>query len=299
MRKPSWLKTTLPPPALVAPVVGLLRELGLHTVCEGARCPNRPRCFSRGTATFMILGERCTRSCPYCAVPGGAPEPPDPGEPERVAEAVARLGLAHAVITSVARDDLPDGGAGQFAATIWAIRRRCPGTVVEVLVPDFRGDRQALDDVLAAAPDILNHNVETVPRLYARVRPEGDYGRSLELLRRAAAGGRVVTKSGLMLGLGEAEEEVLGVLADLRRAGCAVVTLGQYLQPTPAHLPVAEYLPPVRFAAYRRAAREMGFRFAVAGPLVRSSFHAGDVFRCLFPGERCPPGSNPSTSPTR
>lgn len=279
-RKPRWLKAKLALSPRGATVNRLIRELDLHTVCQSALCPNRSRCFSRGTATFMILGDRCTRRCPYCAVAAGPRGLPDPREPERVAEAVCTLGLRHAVVTSVARDDLPDGGAAHFAATIRAIRHRRPAATIEVLVPDFGGCADPLRVVLEAGPDVFNHNVETIPRLYPRVRPEGDYQRSLAVLAGARAlAPRSLTKSGLMLGLGEREEEVLAVMGDLRRAGCDLLTLGQYLRPSPAHLPVEEYIHPRRFAAYRRAALAMGFRAAFAGPLVRSSFHAGDLYR--------------------
>ncbi len=281
-RKPPWLKVRVAATAAGATVARALADLGLGTVCRAARCPNRGRCWGRGTATFLILGDRCTRRCPFCAVTSGDPLPPDPEEPERVAAAAVRLGLRHVVITSVTRDDLPDGGAAHFAATVEAVRRRCPGATVEVLVPDFGGAPGALEAVLAAGPHVLAHNVETVPRLYPSVRPGASYERSLALLARARrAGGRLVTKSGLMLGLGEREEEVRRLLRDLRAAGCDVVTLGQYLQPSPQHLPVAEYVPPARFAAFRRLALSLGFRAALAGPLVRSSYHAGDLYRAL------------------
>lgn len=263
--------------------------LDLHTVCESARCPNRGHCWSQGTATFMILGDVCSRRCPYCAVASGFPTPLDGGEPERVAEAAHRLGLRHVVVTSVARDDLTDGGAGHFAATISALRQRLPQAVVEVLVPDFRGRREDLLAVLRAGPHILNHNVETVPRLYPQVRPEGQYRRSLNCLEAARElDPRVVTKSGLMVGLGEEPGEVAEVMADLHRAGCQVLTIGQYLQPTLYHLPVVEYVTPAQFAAYRRQGLDMGFGAVFAGPLVRSSYHAGDIFRLLYPGAGTP-----------
>lgn len=281
--KPPWLKSPLGFGPRAGTLARTLGGLGLPTVCREARCPNRSRCWSRGTATFLLLGDRCTRRCPFCAVEGGSPDPPSREEPRRVAEAVARLGLRHVVLTSVTRDDLPDGGAAHFAATVAAVRARCPAATVEVLVPDFGGAPGALEAVLAAGPHVLAHNVETVPRLYPSVRPGASYDRSLALLTRARrAGGRLVTKSGLMLGLGEREEEVHRVLRDLRAAGCDVVTLGQYLQPSPAHLPVAEYLPPARFAAYRRLARALGFRAACCGPLVRSSYQAGELYRRLL-----------------
>jgi lipoic acid synthetase len=254
---------------------GLLRASGLHTVCEEARCPNIGECFQNGTATFLILGDVCTRACAFCAVTSGRPARLDLAEPLRVARAASCLGLRHAVVTSVTRDDLPDGGASVFAATIRAIRRLSPGTSVEVLISDFQGSRQAMAAVMAAGPDILNHNVETVPRLYRRVRPKAVYGRSLELLARAREmDGDVITKSGLMVGLGEEHEELLAVMADLLAAGCDVLTIGQYLQPTPRHRPVARYYHPDEFAELARAGRRLGFRHVEAGPLVRSSYHA-------------------------
>jgi lipoic acid synthetase len=281
-RIPQWLVPRAPKRPQLERLGGELKAMGLHTVCQSARCPNLGECFGRGTATFMILGDRCTRDCRFCAVQPaeGGPALPDPNEPRRVAEAADRLGLRHVVVTSVTRDDLADGGAGQFAATIGAIRELLPAARVEVLVPDFGGDWEALQVVLVAAPDVLNHNVETVPRLYPQVRPQADYQRSLALLRRAgesAEGRPVVTKSGLMVGLGESEEEVLGVLDDLRRAGVAAITIGQYLQPTRSHLAVAEYVRPEQFERYGQKARAMGFRHVMSGPLVRSSYHAADL----------------------
>jgi len=254
-----------------------LRRGGLHTVCESARCPNLAECFGRPTATFMILGNRCTRGCGFCAVAAGAPLAVDEREPEAVAAAAAELGLRYVVVTSVTRDDLSDGGAGQFAATVRAIRSRLPGAKVEVLVPDFGGSAAALATVLAARPAVLNHNVETVPRLYARVRPQADYGRSLTLLARAAQGGGSRVKSGLMVGLGEDKGEVLGVLEDLRRAGCSVVTIGQYLQPRRDRLPVARYWAPEEYEELAAAGRALGLT-VFAGPLVRSSYMAERVF---------------------
>jgi lipoic acid synthetase len=275
--KPEWLRIRLTTDRSFPLVRGLVGDLKLHTVCEEARCPNIYECYSHGTATFMLMGDTCTRGCRFCAVGKGKPQALDPEEPARVAEAVARMGLRHAVITSVNRDDLDDGGAGHFAATIRAVRRRNPVAAVEVLIPDLQGDWEALELILAADPDVLNHNTETVPRLYQRVRPGARYERSLELIRRAAAGRRrpeMRTKSGLMLGLGEALEEVLGVAADLRRHGCEVLTLGQYLQPTPHHLPVERYVPPAEFSALKQAALGLGFVHVESGPLVRSSYHA-------------------------
>ncbi len=255
-----------------------LGAMGVHTVCQSARCPNVGECFGRGTATFMILGDICTRDCRFCAVEHGVPGPPDSDEPRRVAEAAKMLLLSHVVVTSVTRDDLPDGGASQFAATIGAVRELLPEGRVEVLVPDFEGDWRALQIVLSEAPDVLNHNVETVPRLYAEVRPQAHYERSLELLRRAAESRcGAVTKSGFMVGLGETEAEVNALLNDLRRAGVDSVTVGQYLQPTREHLPVAEYVTPGRFEAYAEAGRKLGFRSVMSGPLVRSSYRAGEL----------------------
>jgi lipoic acid synthetase len=274
-RKPPWLKVPFPGGAQYLRVKGLLRSSGLHTVCEEARCPNVGECFESGTATFLILGDICTRACAFCAVNSGRPAGLDAAEPLRVARAASRLGLRHAVVTSVTRDDLPDGGASIFAATIRAIRRLSPGTSVEVLIPDFQGSRDALAAVMAARPDVLNHNLETVPRLYRRVRPRAVYGRSLDLLARAKEmDGDVKTKSGLMVGLGEEREELLAVMADLVAVGCQVLTIGQYLQPTARHLPVARYYHPDEFAELAREGRRLGFRHVESGPLVRSSYHA-------------------------
>ena len=257
----------------------LLRESALHTVCEEARCPNLGECFSRGTATFMLLGDRCTRRCGYCAVGTAKPLAPDPAEPERVARAAAGLALRYVVLTSVNRDDLADGGAAHFAATIEAVRRALPAAQVEVLTPDFKGERRALETVLAAAPDVFNHNIETVPRLFARLRPQGRYRLSLEVL--AAAGEvrpGVPIKSGLMLGLGETDAEVLEVLHDLHGSGVSILTLGQYLRPTREHEPVHRYLPPEAFARLEQEARRIGFPTVYSGVFVRSSYNADEVF---------------------
>ena len=288
MRKPDWLKVSLPANGELGRVRGLLRGLELHTVCQSAMCPNLGHCFASGTATFMILGDHCTRTCGFCAVAKGHPAPLDPGEPERVAEAARQLGLSHVVVTSVTRDDLPDGGAAHFAATIKALRRAVPGASIEVLIPDLRGDPAGLETVLAAGPTVLNHNVETVPSLYPRVRPQADYRRSLEVLRRAKAWGaedgrRLLTKSGLMVGLGEIPAEVSAVMTDLRQAGCDLLTIGQYLRPSRHHLPVEEYVPPAVFEQYQRQGEALGFAGVYAGPLVRSSFHAGEVLRGVNP----------------
>jgi lipoic acid synthetase len=282
IRKPVWLKRRLPTGEAFHQVQALIDSGRLHTVCQEAKCPNIWECFSHRTATFLIMGERCTRNCGFCAVAAGPPGPLDPGEPARVAAAAARMGLAYVVVTSVTRDDLADGGAAHFAAVIREIRRAIPEAEIEVLIPDFQGDAEALATVLAAQPSVLNHNVETVPRLYPRVRPQADYGRSLALLRRAAATAPgIPVKSGLMLGLGEAPEEVRQTLRDLRRTGCRILTLGQYLRPSPQHLPVERYLPPEEFAEWRREALAIGFSEAASGPFVRSSYHAKESFERL------------------
>src|SRR5262245_56035595 len=276
-RLPSWLKRKLPRGNGNFFTEHLLRELRLETVCETARCPNRPECYSRRTATFMILGNVCTRPCGFCSVPRGTPEELEDDEPARVAEASARLDLRHVVITSVTRDDLPDGGADHFYRCILAVRERT-GAAVEVLTPDFLGDWAAIDRVLEARPEVYNHNMETVPRLYRKVRGRADYQRSLDLLahvKRRAPG--TVTKSGLMLGLGETAEELLDVLADLRAVGCDTLTLGQYLAPTLKHIPVVRYVPPAEFDALAVLARSLGFRQVASGPFVRSSYHADEM----------------------
>jgi lipoic acid synthetase len=278
--KPPWLKIRFPSGPEYEQTRRLIRQGRLHTVCQEACCPNMFECFSRHTATFLILGDHCTRDCAFCAVKHGPLQPPDADEPRRVAEAASEMGLAYVVVTSVTRDDLPDGGAGQFAATIAALRRRIDGVRVEVLIPDFQGDPEALSIVLDARPDVLNHNLETVPRLYPAVRPQAVYERSLELLAAAARrAGRIPTKSGLMLGLGETDAEIRRSLDDLRGAGCRLLTLGQYLQPGPENHPVVRYVTPDEFGRWRRRALEMGFDEAVAGPFVRSSYLAEETFR--------------------
>jgi lipoyl synthase len=281
-RKPPWLKRRLPTDASFQEVRGLIEKGNLHTVCQEAKCPNIWECYAHQTATFLIMGSRCTRNCRFCSVATGPPESLDPQEPGRVAAAAARMGLKYAVVTSVTRDDLPDGGAAHFAATIREIRRRIPGARVEVLIPDFQGDRSALLAVLEAKPDVLNHNIETVPRLYPTVRPQADYLRSLTLLQRAReCDPALVTKSGLMLGLGEEAPEVRRTLQDLRAADCRILTLGQYLQPSPEHLPVIRYVTPEEFEDWRRSALEMGFAEVASGPFVRSSYHAKESFNAL------------------
>ena len=274
-RKPAWLKVRAPGGPNYMRLQALMRERKLHTVCEEARCPNIGECWEERTATFMILGDVCTRRCGFCAVAHGRPEWEDWGEPDRVGRTVAEMGLAHVVVTSVNRDDLADGGSEIFARTITAIRREAPGCRVEVLIPDFQGSAAALDTVLRARPDVLNHNIETVPRLYREVRPGSRYERSLELFGRARRHETApVVKSGMMLGLGESLEEVRATMADLHAAGVELLTLGQYLRPSPRHLPVVRYVPPEEFAALGAEGRALGFRHVEAGPLVRSSYHA-------------------------
>ncbi|HEX7697789.1 MAG TPA: lipoyl synthase [Candidatus Acidoferrum sp.] len=277
--RPDWLRVKFFGGERFQDLKRTMRTLDLHTVCESARCPNMGECWEHGTATFMILGDICTRACGFCAVPSGKPVgPPDEDEPLRVAEAVERLGLRYAVVTSVNRDDQPDGGAHIFARTIKEIRRRVPGCKVEVLIPDFRGDWNALDVVLAVRPDILNHNTETVPRLYRQVRKGAVYERSLELLRRSKeAHPEVPTKTGLMLGLGEEKDEVLATMEDLATQGTDILTLGQYLQPTREHLPIVRYVHPNEFTEYKVQGEALGFKHVEAGPLVRSSYHAFDM----------------------
>jgi len=275
-RKPPWLKVKAPGGATYGDVKRMMRELRLHTVCEEARCPNVGECWEHKAATFMILGDVCTRNCAYCAVAHGTPAPLDTHEPVRLAEAVARLGLRHVVITSVDRDDLPNGGAEVFAACITEIRQRLPETSVEVLIPDFKGSAAALQLVIDARPDILNHNLETIERLYRIARPGGRYTRALELLRRAreTAPPEVLTKSGIICGLGEEWDELIAAMRDLRAHGVQIITLGQYLRPSADHLPVARWYTPDEFAELRRIGHALGYRHVEAGPLVRSSYHA-------------------------
>jgi lipoic acid synthetase len=280
LERPEWLKVRLSTTGEYEEVRAMMRRLSLVTVCEEARCPNIHECWARErTATFMLGGDVCTRRCGFCAVGKGTPAPLDPGEPARVAEAAAELGLSHAVVTAVNRDDLEDGGAAHFAGTIRAIRERVPGCTVEVLIPDFCGSEAALDAVLDEEPEILNHNMETVARLYRRVRPQAVYERSLELLaradrRRREKGSAMRTKSGVMVGLGETMDELVAALADLRAAGCDIATLGQYLQPHEHRLPVEKYYTPGEFETLRREGETLGFSRVEAGPLVRSSYHA-------------------------
>ena len=279
LRKPPWLKKRIPSFQDLRKIRSILTETELHTVCEEARCPNLGECFLLGTATILILGKVCTRNCGFCAVEHGTPAPLVKAEPEHVAQAVKRMGLRYVVITSVTRDDLPDGGASHFARTIRAIRALDQRIKVEVLVPDFRGDLDSLDIVLSAGPDVLNHNVETIPRLYPVVRPEANYKRSLNLLRRSKeTHPSILTKSGFMLGLGETKEEVVTLLQDLREAGCDFLTIGQYLQPRSDRLRVVRYIPPEEFSVYQKIGEGVGFRRVASGPFVRSSFHASQMF---------------------
>lgn len=278
--KPSWLKRRLPSGKTYESVRTLLEKSCLHTVCQEAKCPNLWECFSRKTATFLIMGPRCTRNCRFCAVEHGPMTSPDPNEPARIAEAVQALNIEYVVVTSVTRDDLEDGGADHFAATIRSIRKVKPNSRVEVLIPDFKGSEKALDIVLKARPDVLNHNLETVKRLYPEVRPESVYERSLQLIRRAHIGcPGLPVKSGLMLGLGETRNEIEKALQDLLNNGCSLLTLGQYLQPSKSHLPVVKYISPETFESLRQAALQMGFRKVASGPFVRSSYHAKELFQ--------------------
>jgi lipoyl synthase len=277
--KPDWLRVKAPQLERVGSVKEILRDLALNTVCEEASCPNIGECFSNGTATFLIMGPACTRACPYCDIDfEKKPQALDPTEPLRLAEAVGRMHLKHVVITAVNRDDLPDGGAAQFAQCIRAVRDRSPGTTIEVLIPDLCGNWDALNVILDAEPEVLNHNTETIPRLYRRVRPQGNYERSLELLRRSRDRAPwVYTKSGIMLGLGETNAEVEATLQDLRSVDCDILTLGQYLQPTPKHLPVDRFPTPAEFDHFRTIGEAMGFLQVVSSPLTRSSYHAEQV----------------------
>jgi lipoic acid synthetase len=277
-KKPSWIKVRLPSNPVFWSTKALVSDLKLHTVCEEAQCPNRWECWSQGTATFMIAGDRCTRACGFCAVKTAKPFALEVDEPDRVAEATKRMKLNHVVITAVARDDVSDGGAEHFARTIEAVRRENPGIVIEILVPDFNGKDDALATVMAARPHIFNHNLETVERLTPLVRSRAQYHRSLHVLKRAGemSEGRVATKSGIMLGLGETESEIFQAMDDLREAGVTVLTMGQYLRPSEKHLPVVEYVHPDRFAFLKDLAERKGFRHVASGPLVRSSYHAAD-----------------------
>ncbi len=279
-RRPSWLVQRAPKPEDLTRMAALLKEHGLHTVCEEARCPNQGECFSQRTATFMILGKVCTRDCAFCSVSPGTPVSPDPEEPLRVARAAKALGLAHVVVTSVTRDDLKDGGAHHFASTIHAIRDLLPQSAIEVLIPDLQGDAAPLEVILEARPHILGHNLETVPRLYPPIRPQADYARSLRILSLAKEKGRgILTKSGLMLGLGETIKEVEEVMVDLRGASCDLLALGQYLQPTPRQTPVKGHIHPAIFSQLKQKAEKLGFAHVASAPFVRSSYHSEEAYQ--------------------
>lgn len=273
LRLPPWLRVSLPKSPVYSGTVNLLKDLRLNTVCQGARCPNQFECFAHGTATFLILGANCTRNCAFCNIGLGKAEAVDPDEPSRLAEAVSRMNLRHVVVTSVTRDDLPDGGAGHFAATVRAIRSALPEAKIELLIPDFRGDEAALTLVIAEAPDIINHNLETPPDHYPRIRPQADYRQSLELLERVKKAG-LTAKSGFMVGLGETDDEVLGVLRDLAAVNCDIVTIGQYLSPSRKHMPAQRYVTPETFEEYAAYGRSLGIRQMFSAPLARSSYHA-------------------------
>lgn len=276
LRKPEWLKVRLGGGEHYGGVSGTLERGSLHTICRSGSCPNLGECWRAGTATFMILGDICTRSCRFCAVKTGRPLPPDEEEPMRVADAVKEMNLRHAVITSVDRDDLPDGGASFWARVVRVVREVSPGTTLETLVPDFKGRAEDIGTVVEASPEVISHNIETVERLTPEVRVQARYRRSLDVLRLMKEMGAPRTKSGIMLGLGETEDEILATLSDMRSVGVDIVTIGQYLQPTRNHLPVREYVAPETFARYKEQALQMGFRFVQSGPLVRSSYHAAD-----------------------
>lgn len=279
VRRPEWLRLSPLDPKILGPMRRLTHDLELHTVCESAYCPNRSDCFSRGTAAFMILGDTCTRHCTFCGIKKGHPQDPAPQEPQHIVDATSTLKLSYVVVTSVTRDDLPDGGATHFARTIRAIHDYDPAIAIEVLIPDFGGSRSALETVLSARPAVLNHNLETVPRLYPVVRPEADYRRSLEVLSRGRLiGDNLLTKSGIMLGLGESQREVIELMNDLRQAGCDVLTVGQYLPPSRRHHELVRYVSLEEFVEYQTIGKDMGFRSVFSGPLVRSSFHAAESY---------------------
>lgn len=295
--KPAWLRVKAPQWERVGSVKDILRDLSLNTVCEEASCPNIGECFNNGTATFLIMGPACTRACPYCDIDfDKTPRGLDPTEPDRLAEAVRRLHLNHVVVTAVNRDDLPDGGAQQFARCIAAIRAASPSTTIEVLIPDLCGNWDALDVILQAGPEVLNHNTETVPRLYRRVRPQGDYARSLTLLQHVRDRTPwMYTKTGIMVGLGETDAEVRQTMRDMRAVDCDILTIGQYLQPSPKHLPVQDFIPPAQFDVWREYGESLGFLQVVASPLTRSSYHAEQVRRLMeqYPRSRPQPTGEP------
>ena len=286
-RLPPWFKQKLADPQIMSTIQGLLDGLSLHTICENAHCPNIGRCFSDGTATFLILGDVCTRHCTFCAVKKGIPTSVDEEEPQHLLEAAEKLNLSYVVITSVTRDDLSDGGASQFAKTIKVLHENRDGAIVEVLVPDFLGSTEAIKTVVEAHPEVINHNIETVPRLYPEVRPGADYNRSLELLFMVKnLDPEIVTKSGLMLGLGETKSEVIAVMRDLREVNCDLLTIGQYLSPSPQHHPVIRFVPPEEFTEYEGIGQDMGFAQVASAPLVRSSFQAAELYaKAKYQGE--------------
>jgi len=278
-RLPSWFKKKMPDPAHLASMRALFQELSLHTICESAICPNLGDCFSRKTATFLLLGNICTRNCTFCAVGKGVPGPLDENEPEHLAEAVDKLELRHVVVTSVSRDDLPDGGASHFARTITLLKERGDDLSIEVLIPDFLGSPGSIETVVAAQPDVINHNMETVSRLYPEVRPQADFQRSLRLIGRVKEmDSRIVTKSGVMVGLGETRDELMQTMQELRGVNCDLLTIGQYLQPSSRHHPVVRYVPPDEFLEYEKTGKDMGFRDVASAPLVRSSFNAAQLY---------------------
>ena len=278
-----WLRRKLPDQKVINKMENLFKDLNLHTVCDSALCPNRGECFKNGTATFMIMGDVCSRNCQFCAVKKGKPLPLDPKEPIHIAQAAKYLKLKHVVVTSVTRDDLLDGGAEHFVQTVIAIKNLLPKSTVEILIPDFQGSREALQKVIEVHPEVINHNIETIERLYSSVRPIADYKTSLQLIKRVKIGNQdIITKSGIMLGLGEKKEEVVIAMKDLRKVNCDLLTIGQYLRPSPQHLKVKEYIHPDEFEVYRKIGMSLGFKHVLSGPLVRSSYHSGEILQNIL-----------------
>ena len=281
-----WLRRKLPDQKVINKMENLFKDLNLHTVCDSALCPNRGECFKNGTATFMIMGDVCSRNCQFCAVKKGKPLPLDPKEPIHIAQAAKYLKLKHVVVTSVTRDDLLDGGAEHFVQTVIAIKNLLPKSTVEILIPDFQGSREALQKVIEVHPEVINHNIETIERLYSSVRPIADYKTSLQLIKRVKIGNQdIITKSGIMLGLGEKKEEVVIAMKDLRKVNCDLLTIGQYLRPSPQHLKVKEYIHPDEFEVYRKIGMSLGFKHVLSGPLVRSSYHSGEILQNILDQE--------------
>jgi len=281
-----WLRRKLPDQKVINKMENLFKDLNLHTVCDSALCPNRGECFKNGTATFMIMGDVCSRNCQFCAVKKGKPLPLDPKEPIHIAQAAKYLKLKHVVVTSVTRDDLLNGGAEHFAQTVIAIKNLLPKSTVEILIPDFQGSREALQKVIEVHPEVINHNIETIERLYSSVRPIADYKTSLQLIKRVKIGNQdIITKSGIMLGLGEKKEEVVIAMKDLRKVNCDLLTIGQYLRPSPQHLKVKEYIHPDEFEVYRKIGMSLGFKHVLSGPLVRSSYHSGEILQNILDQE--------------